>query len=198
MIALLAALIYVAALGVVGLERARRTRCLPLRNLFADMVLLLAAGAGSAWLLSQSRLEAALALGCGAVAALADGRTGYIFDGVVLPGAFLQGIVAASGAHVASTLGGALVAAALPLLAAWLSGGRAMGWGDWKLAMVLGAGVGGWSGLSLIAVACIVGGAVTGTLLLFGRIDRRSEVAFAPFLYGGFLVTLSAQLWSGS
>ena len=76
-----------------------------------------------------------------------------------------------------------------------LTGGRAMGFGDVKLAPVLAATL-GWVGVSSALVgllaAFVLGGGVGLVLMLTGRARRGSHIAFGPFLLLGALIGL---LW---
>lgn len=82
---------------------------------------------------------------------------------------------------------------------------RGMGFGDVRLASLLGAFL-GWMGLVHVAVGLFLGfllGAVFGTaLIVFAGRDRRSKLPFAPFLSTGCLGgviwgTQLARLWLG-
>ena len=74
-----------------------------------------------------------------------------------------------------------------------LTGGRAMGFGDVKLAPVLAATL-AWVGISSalvgLLVAFVLGGVVGLVLMLSGRARRGSHMAFGPFLLLGALVGL--------
>lgn len=76
-----------------------------------------------------------------------------------------------------------------------LTGGRAMGFGDVKLAPVLAATL-AWVGVSSALVgllaAFVLGGGVGLVLMLTGRARRGTHIAFGPFLLLGALVGL---LW---
>ena len=76
-----------------------------------------------------------------------------------------------------------------------LTGGRAMGFGDVKLAPVLAATL-AWVGVSSALVgllaAFVLGGGVGLVLMLSGRARRGTHLAFGPFLLLGALVGL---LW---
>jgi leader peptidase (prepilin peptidase)/N-methyltransferase len=87
-------------------------------------------------------------------------------------------------------------------LAVWLgligalwffSGGRGMGFGDVKLAPVLGVTL-GWVGVGAAAVglfaAFLVGGVVGVALMIARRAGRRSHLAFGPYLLLGALLGL--------
>lgn len=75
-----------------------------------------------------------------------------------------------------------------------LSGGRAMGFGDVKLAPVLGATL-GWIGIgsavSGLLLAWVIGGIAGIVLLVRGR-SRGAALAFGPFLIAGFALGLVA------
>ena len=84
----------------------------------------------------------------------------------------------------------------VPIGGIWLlTGGRAMGFGDVKLAPVLAATL-AWVGVSSAVVgllAAFVSGGLAGlVLMLSGRARRGSHLAFGPFLLLGSLVGL---LW---
>lgn len=99
-----------------------------------------------------------------------------------------------------SSLGGALLWGGV-IGGLWLvSGGKAMGLGDAKLAPVLGA-ILGWQGFSSAALgllAAFIVGACFGLLLLALRqTHAKATIAFGPFLIVGFFVGLVAgpQFW---
>lgn len=97
------------------------------------------------------------------------------------------------------------VAAAFFFWSLWyLSKGRWIGFGDAKLALPLGAIVGGTAAFSMVVFSFWIGAAVAllfllvqhllkkgTTKLLFGRVPltMKSEIPFAPFLLAGFLLT---------
>jgi leader peptidase (prepilin peptidase)/N-methyltransferase len=120
-------------------------------------------------------------------------------DAIVLPlypvtaaGLALAGIM--SGAWPLTTT---LVGVALWLIVIgglWLvTGGRGMGFGDVKLAPILGATL-GWVGVSSAAVGLLVAfatGAIVGVCLMAARrAGRRSALPFGPFLIIGSAVGL--------
>ena len=81
----------------------------------------------------------------------------------------------------------------------WLvSGGRGMGFGDVKLAPVLG-GVLGWTAVAAAVVglfAAFALGAIVGIALMLARkAGRRSALPFGPFLIVGALIGLVAGSW---
>jgi leader peptidase (prepilin peptidase) / N-methyltransferase len=125
-------------------------------------------------------------------------------DAIVLPlyplgiaGLVLAGLVAGHWPLVEVAVG---VAAWLVVIGGiWLfTGGRAMGFGDVKLAPVLAATL-AWVGISSalvgLLVAFVLGGLVGMVLMLSGRARRGSHLAFGPFLLLGALVGL---LWGES
>jgi leader peptidase (prepilin peptidase)/N-methyltransferase len=81
-----------------------------------------------------------------------------------------------------------------------LTGGRGMGFGDVKLAPVLGATL-GWIGVGTALVgllaAFVLGGLLGVVLLVSGRAGRKAKMPFGPFLLAGALVGLfwGAALW---
>jgi len=74
----------------------------------------------------------------------------------------------------------------------WLvSKGKWVGSGDILLAVSIGLLLGGLSrSLFCLALAYIIGGVVASILLFMGTADRRSHIAFAPFLTAATLLTL--------
>lgn len=76
-----------------------------------------------------------------------------------------------------------------------VTGGRGMGFGDVKMAPVLGATL-GWVAVSAAVVGVLAGftlGAIVGIgLILARRAHRRSHLAFGPFLLAGSLLGLVA------
>lgn len=74
----------------------------------------------------------------------------------------------------------------------WLvSKGKWVGSGDILLAISIGLLLGGLSrSLFALALAYVIGGIVASIFLLMGIADRRSHIAFAPFLTSATLLTL--------
>lgn len=82
---------------------------------------------------------------------------------------------------------------ALLVLAGKMYRTEAVGFGDVKLLAVLGA-LCGPRALGVAALlAVLAGGVILGAMLLCGKINRRSMVAFGPFLVGGALAAVC--LW---
>jgi len=92
---------------------------------------------------------------------------------------------------VLRTLVGAVVWLAVFGLVWLISRGRGMGFGDVKLAPVLGA-VLGWLGLGPMLVglfaAWLIGGVVGLILLVSGRARRGTHLAFGPYMLIGALI----------
>jgi prepilin signal peptidase PulO-like enzyme (type II secretory pathway) len=136
-------------------------------------------------------LAGAAILACAGVCAAIDLQSGYIFDGVLLaaiawivPAAILSGS-ALDGLFGALACGGALF---LPFA---LSRGRAIGFGDVKLAGTAGLALGLGPSLAALWIACVSGGAVAAVALAAGRAGRRTPMRFGPFLALGVCVALS-------
>ncbi|HZX49790.1 MAG TPA: prepilin peptidase [Candidatus Paceibacterota bacterium] len=71
-----------------------------------------------------------------------------------------------------------------------LSRGRAMGFGDVKLALCMGLFL-GWPNIAVALFAAFFAGAVAGiALILFKKKGMKSEVPFGPFLIAGTFVAL--------
>lgn len=90
-------------------------------------------------------------------------------------------------------LGAAVLAGAYGVL--FLINRRGMGFGDVKLALALGAAL-GWYGWGVLFAGTFLGfllGAVYGVSLMFaGRADRRTAMAFGPFMVLGALAGVVA------
>ncbi len=156
-----------------------------------------------AWAVGQGPLlPLLLVLGSAGLAlAVIDVQHHRLPDVIVLPlypvtvvGLVLAGLLAGSWPAGQAALG--VLAWLVPIGGLFLvTGGRGMGFGDVKLAPILGATL-GWVGLSAALVGVLAGfvlGAVVGMgLMLSGRAHRRSHLAFGPFLLLGSLVGLVA------
>lgn len=83
---------------------------------------------------------------------------------------------------------GASLCVSLPMLALYgITSGRGLGLGDVKLAVVIGAAMGIERGLTALALAFVVGAIVGGLGLALGYFERRTRIAFAPYLTLGVL-----------
>ena len=121
-----------------------------------------------------------------------DVRHRLVPDVVVLPAAAVAlaaAVVALPGrwwAPVASALG-----AAAFLVLPWLVRPEAMGLGDVKLALAMGAALGAAVVPALLAAFAAAAAACAGLVIRHGRRARRMLVPFGPFLAGGALVGLA-------
>lgn len=116
--------------------------------------------------------------------AIGDARTGYLFDRATIGLSFVLIGLAASNGHVLSALSsGAIVAAPLAVLFV-LTRGAGIGFGDVKLAVPIGIGLGSVGGLSALGIA-FVSGAVIGIVLLARGRSRSNVFRFGPFLAVG-------------
>ena len=124
-------------------------------------------------------------------------------DAIVLPlypltiaGLALSGLVSGRWAILAALAGAGIwvLVVGLPWL---VSGGRGMGFGDVKLAPVLGATL-GWVSVPSAVVGLfagfVLGALVGGALMLLGRAGRRTALAFGPFLIVGAFLGLLVGL----
>jgi leader peptidase (prepilin peptidase)/N-methyltransferase len=119
---------------------------------------------------------------------------------VAICGVLVAGWLSGEWPWVAAAAGAGiwLVVVGLPWL---VSGGRGMGFGDVKLAPVLGLLLGWWALSSAIVglLAAFLVGAIVGVgLMVAGRAGRRSALPFGPFLLGGALIGLLFGRWLGS
>ncbi|EDY49225.1 hypothetical protein SSCG_02253 [Streptomyces clavuligerus] len=129
---------------------------------------------------------------CGITLALIDLAVQRLPDVLTLPacaGTFLL-LAGAALAGEPGSLGRATAAAAvLTLVFLLLAAVAGLGLGDVKLAPAVGALLGwsSWTGLWWGAAAGFVLGAVCAVILLAAGRDRRSQVAFGPFMVAGAL-----------
>lgn len=83
---------------------------------------------------------------------------------------------------------------ALPLfLVFYISKGKGMGFGDVKLAFILGILLGPWNGLLSLYIAFILGGILGGSVLLLRKAKLKSKIPFGPFLIFGAYTMLFFQ-----
>ncbi|MGV8845800.1 prepilin peptidase [Tessaracoccus sp.] len=129
-------------------------------------------------------------------------------DVIVLPswGVVLVGVLGAAvfapnaSTHLAHAGWGALAFTALYSLIFYGTLGRGMGFGDVKLAPILGAALGwfGW-GSTLVGLlgGFVIGGVVGIGLIAFGSMGRKARIPHGPFMLTGTLLGLLAgpQLW---
>lgn len=114
-------------------------------------------------------------------------RVVYPTIALSLPLLALAALVKGDLGHLESALAGAAIAFGVLLLVHLVSP-AGMGFGDVRLAFVLGLFL-GWLSLAHVAVGLFLGfalGAVIGIgLMLFGGRSRKDSVSFGPFLAGG-------------
>jgi leader peptidase (prepilin peptidase) / N-methyltransferase len=98
-----------------------------------------------------------------------------------------------AGEHLAHAGWGALTFGGLYALIFYGTLGRGMGFGDVKLAPILGAALGwfGW-GATLVGLmgGFVIGGVVGLGLIMFGSLGRKSRIPHGPFMLAGALVGL--------
>ncbi|MDP2012916.1 MAG: A24 family peptidase [Actinomycetota bacterium] len=143
----------------------------------------------------------------GAALSVIDIREHRLPDRIVLPMyPVLAGVLALTGLLTGQwpllrSLGGAgLWLAAIGSV--WLmTSGRAMGFGDVKLAPLLGASL-GWVSFDaalLGLMSCwILGGMWALTLLATHRVSKRDAIAFGPFMFLGLLAGIALGTSSGA
>ena len=88
--------------------------------------------------------------------------------------------------HITGAVVGGLFFTGLILLGR----GRAMGWGDAKLAVASGLVI-GWPEMGLsILLAFVIGGAFASVLLVLKKKSMKDKLPFAPFLISGFVISI--------
>jgi leader peptidase (prepilin peptidase) / N-methyltransferase len=148
----------------------------------------------------------------GVALALIDIDTHRLPDKLTLPGYVaapaLLGLATLLGAGTAPLVRAILGMIAMFALyfALWFAAPGGMGFGDVKLAGVLGAFLGwlGWDiwGVGLLA-GWLLGGVVGTALLIFRRAGRKTKVPFGPFMIAGALLAVLvgapiSRAWLGS
>jgi leader peptidase (prepilin peptidase)/N-methyltransferase len=140
--------------------------------------------------------------------AIVDIETRRLPDRIVLPayavGAVLLGVAALVGGHFDALLRGGIgmVGLALFYFILWFVKPGGMGFGDVKLAGVLGLYLGwiGWGALAVGALSAFVLGGVFGlALIAFSKAGRKSRIPFGPWMLAGAWVGIffGNQLWNG-
>jgi leader peptidase (prepilin peptidase)/N-methyltransferase len=137
------------------------------------------------------------------IIAVIDLEHGLILNKVVYPGmvvALLLALVPRPGLTIviepgiaSSALGGAIGFVIFLLLVLVSRGG--MGWGDVKLAALIGLATGFPLVFVAIIMAAILGGIVAVALVIAGKRKRRQTIPFGPFLAVAAMVTL---LWGSN
>ena len=137
----------------------------------------------------------------GTALALIDAATHRLPDAIVLPSYAVLALLFTATTAVTGdwhALARAIAGAGLSVLfygAMWRVYPQGMGFGDVKLAGVLGMALGylGWAALAVGTFAAFVVGGVVGTVLLLATArTRRSHLAFGPFMVLGVWVALLA------
>jgi prepilin signal peptidase PulO-like enzyme (type II secretory pathway) len=126
------------------------------------------------------------ALLCAVLSAIAcaDARFGIIPDALTLVPLAVVVAAGATQGHYGVALSAAL--AFVPFaIAATLSKGYGMGWGDAKLAALGGAVLGAQTAVFVFAFACLAAGAVA-----YARGGRRTPIAFGPYLAAAIVITM--------
>jgi len=114
------------------------------------------------------------------------GVSQIVYTSLFLRGASILGISQDVGMQM--VYGAAVMS---PLLLVFLiTKGRGMGFGDVKLAFVMGLILGLMSGFLALYIGFVVGGLVGGILLLAKKGKRKTKIAFGPFLILGFYIML--------
>jgi len=126
-----------------------------------------------------------------AFSAVGDALTGYIFDRFIAAGLIAAMTAAMLEHRVAETALGAGAGFGIMLLIRFASGGRGLGFGDVKLAALLGAGLGPTEALVAIGSAFVVGAGFAVGFLAAGRLRYGSQVRFGPYLLAGSLCALA-------
>jgi leader peptidase (prepilin peptidase)/N-methyltransferase len=134
----------------------------------------------------EASIAALAACYCGYI----DARTGYIPNRIVYPALLSILLVALAFGRCEAAAGGALNVGGPLILLHLITLQRGLGWGDVKLGLCIGAGLGPICGFIALASSFIVGGMVAACLLLSGRAGRKDTVPFGPFLALGAFISL--------
>lgn len=114
------------------------------------------------------------------------------YAGLLVGGPLLALAPVVPGGGVGAMAAGALAMTAITAVVAW-AGRGALGIGDVHLSPLLGAGLGWfdpWLVVAAWVLTAVVGGVVIGGMLAWRRIDRRSRVAYGPFMVAGTLAAI--------
>lgn len=156
----------------------------PLVELLAGLLFVFAPGGGDAPLIVSRLVLGSLLLAL----AMMDWERMVLPDVLTLPGAALGLVLAGprSDLDLLTSAAGAVLGAALLLVlrALWLRfrSVEAVGLGDVKLLLMIGAFLGPSAALAAIALASALGVLVAGPLLLLGRIRRDTPLPFGTLL----------------
>lgn len=164
--------------------RARIPLRYPLVEILTGVLFVWAPGAGDPALVASRILLLSLLLAL----AVTDWERMVLPDALTLPGAALGLLLSGprSDLDLASSAAGALLGGTLllSLRALWLRfrGIEAVGLGDVKLLLLIGAFLGPSAGLGAVALAAALGVLAGGPLLLLGRIQRDTALPFGTLL----------------
>lgn len=103
------------------------------------------------------------------------------------------------GQHILCGLSAGLGLQSIAIFGKLTLGRTAMGFGDVKLAVVLGLFLGQWQSLILVLMIASTSGAIIGTIaLIWRRGNDRNRIPFAPFLSFSAMIDLiwHEQIWS--
>lgn len=184
------------ALGAIANERMRAYglgRLLDARTVAISATVMLARG----WLasLGVGDVDTSIAFALGAVAAITDLQCGYVFDRVLLAGGAALIAIEAVHGRLGVAVEGA-VAAALLLAVPWaLTRGRGLGFGDVKLAGVLGCCLGPYGSLRFLWFAFVLGAIASAARMLVWRRSREEPLPFAPFVALGAVLSAGGVTW---
>jgi leader peptidase (prepilin peptidase)/N-methyltransferase len=128
---------------------------------------------------------------CLGASALTDAAAGLVLDAVTFPTLTAAAVLSAGAGSFVESATGALSGALVVLGLYVFSKGRGIGLGDAKLAACAGAALGPLHELLSMGCAFVLGGAVAGLLLVTRRGDRKTPVAFAPYLAAGAFAVLA-------
>ena len=138
-----------------------------------------------------AKLSVAAALAAIATAAFVDAQSGFIFDPLVIAGAAVVFVCAQlEGTGLDSLCGAAITTGSVFCIWA-LSLGRGIGFGDVKLAVVIGAGFGPIGGVTAICLSFIVGATVGIARIIAGKARFGVSIRFGPYLLAGSVCFLA-------
>jgi leader peptidase (prepilin peptidase)/N-methyltransferase len=181
--------LWTIGLGMLA-ERAARRRGVFLRaasTCWLAMVLLAVLAVAASWV----KVTLAVALVAIAVAAVTDAQSGFIFDPLVIAGTIGSVVAAALAGEGVSSLYGAAAAAGAVFCIWALTQGRGIGFGDVKVAAVIGAGFGPLDGLSAVGLSFIIGSAIATARMFVGKARFGTSVRFGPYLLAGSVCLLA-------
>lgn len=135
----------------------------------------------------------AVAIACLLTSVASDVATGLILDSITFPSIAALLVLSAAADRFDAAVAGAASCATLIAVLYALSKGRGIGLGDAKLATCIGTLLGPFLGLQSIGLAFTAGGVVAAALLLTGRGNRKTSVAFAPYLAAGTVAVMALQ-----